>query len=343
MNPGFIVRLRPTGPWRFGPASGARDRVDRIYHSDSLFSAISSAFARLGTVDEWLAATTASDAAVRLSSCFPFQGDTLFVAPPATHWPPAASTRLRWRGARFVPLSLVRDLLAEKATDEARWMVDGASECVIPSDRGRSGPFRTAIRSNGAVDRITKQVFAHTTACLEFAPDAGLWAAVCFANEAAREQWQDRVKGAFRLLADSGFGGERSNGWGRAAAPEFTDGTLPNLIVRPAPAADASEAPVEPQSRQWWLLSLFTPSDADRVDWGRGQYSILVRGGRIESTAAWGTEKKLTRMVAEGSVLMADSGLRGLAQDVAPEGFAHPVYRSGVALALPIPAKAVAS
>jgi CRISPR type III-A-associated RAMP protein Csm4 len=343
MNPAFIVRLRPTGPWRFGPASGARDRVDRIYHSDSLFSAISIAFLRLGLLEDWLAATTTSAAAVRLSSCFPFQGETLFVTPPATHWPPAASTRVRWRGARFVPLSLVRDLLAEKTPDEARWSVDGASECVVPPERGRSGPFRTAIRSNAALDRITGDALVHSTACLEFSPDAGLWAAVAFAGEEARDRWAEPVKGAFRLLADSGFGGERSIGWGRSAAPEFADGALPDLLLPALRASEIAETAPEPPPRNWWLLSLFTPSEADRVDWTRGQYAVLVRGGRVESAAEWGAAKKWTRMIAEGSVLTAESSPLGSARNVAPEGFPHAVYRSGVALALPIPAKAVSS
>jgi hypothetical protein len=40
-------------------------------------------------------------------------------------------------------------------------------------------------------------------------------------------------------------------------------------------------------------------------------------------------------MVEEGAVLVAGS-LRGRAVDVAPDGFAHPVYRSGLALAVPV-------
>jgi len=36
-------------------------------------------------------------------------------------------------------------------------------------------------------------------------------------------------------------------------------------------------------------------------------------------------------------VLVASSEPRGAAADVAPEGFPHPVYRSGFALAIPIP------
>jgi hypothetical protein len=42
-------------------------------------------------------------------------------------------------------------------------------------------------------------------------------------------------------------------------------------------------------------------------------------------------------MVAEGSVLVAAAEPRGMAPDVAPGGFAHPVYRAGFAVAVPIP------
>ena len=43
--------------------------------------------------------------------------------------------------------------------------------------------------------------------------------------------WQEPVKAAFRLLADTGFGGERSRGWGRSEAPEFVEGELPGMII----------------------------------------------------------------------------------------------------------------
>ena len=65
----FAVRFRPMGPWRFGPDSGARDRVDLIYHSDALFSAVCAAMSQLGLADAWLEATaTASSPAVRRST-----------------------------------------------------------------------------------------------------------------------------------------------------------------------------------------------------------------------------------------------------------------------------------
>src|ERR1700694_5513951 len=110
----FLVRLRPTGPWRIGPAGGTRDQVDFIYHSDALYSAITGAMGYLGLLSEWIPATAANPAgsAVRFSSCFPFIGKSDLVVPPRTIWPPAPSPKIRWKGARYVPVSVVKSLLS---------------------------------------------------------------------------------------------------------------------------------------------------------------------------------------------------------------------------------------
>ena len=326
MTSGLLIRLKPVGPWRIGPDSGDRDRVDRIYHSDSLYSAISAAMSRLGTLDAWLDATArAAEPAVRFSSCFPYQGDTLLVVPPRNLWPPPPSSKVRWKGARFVPLSVVETLAAGKGISEDGWIVDGPSECLLPfTTPPVPGPFRVSVRSSAGVDREGAAVSLHSTACLEFTPGSGLWCAVQFSSDVAREQWTAPLTAAFRLLADSGFGGKRSQGWGRAEMPEIREGAVElNLNPEETPA--------------YWLLSLFHPASSDTVEWSQGNYTLTTRGGRVESDARWGDPKKQTRMVAEGSVLVASAEPRGAAADVAPEGFPHPVYRSGFALAIPIP------
>ena len=557
MNPGLVVKLRPAGPWRIGPDSGARNRVDVIYHSDSLYSAVTSAMSRMGSLEAWLDATARSQTpALCFSSCFPFLDDIGLVAPPRTIWPPtspaAMSARVRWKSARFIPLSVVESILSGKKLNENLWSVDGASGCLVPA--GKPGPFRTSVRWNAAVDRLTGACERHATACIEFREGCGLWTVVGFHDEAARDQWQEPVKAAFRLLADTGFGGERSRGWGRSEAPEFVEGTLPGLIVEyrqkaPSSAPPAEESPAEtepaveadaaalapetepaapeaeagvaaeaaapaaevvtletepaaqpvpetegaepsigaatvrerfttepetapvaealpeatepetapvaealpeatepetapvaealpeatepetapfaeaaPQAAEpaaasvteaapeaaarplpdgrgsdrsapeavplsepmpeteaavpapsderataavrapdltepmraaaeheaapavpavhlqaHWLLSLFTPAAGDAVDWGRGSYAVLARGGRIDSPSGNGELKKQIQMVAEGSVLYADGVPLGAAADVAPDGFAHPVFRAGFALAIPLP------
>jgi CRISPR type III-A-associated RAMP protein Csm4 len=560
MNPGLVVKLRPAGPWRIGPDSGARNRVDTIYHSDTLYSAVTSALSRMGSLEEWLAATARHEApAVSFSSCFPFLDEIGFIVPPRTVWPPNTpalmGAHVRWKSARFVPLGIVQALLAGKALDESQWSVDGPSECLVPL--GRQGPFRTVVRWGAAVDRLTGSVERHSTACIEFREGAGLWTVVSFADDAARDQWREKVKAAFRLLADSGMGGERSRGWGRSETPEFLEGVLPDMIlgkraepvpepaaelpggesvpadveatsesdaeaevrapadleplrelvetesaaaadaeaaavdavvseeaaesapvaepvlavestpvesapasdavgspdegavaanteleqpaepvaavestpVESTPASDAVEAPdegsaaanteleqpaepvtaaesapvesapygdaveaphggaaaanteleqpaetgtaaesasvesapaedeapvepitpVEPATAQssppavpdhlsaHWMLGLFSPAASDSVDWGRGNYTMLARGGRIESPSGSGESKKSVQMVAEGSVVYAAGAPHGSAPDVAPDGFPHPVFRAGFAVAIPLP------
>ena len=73
MNPGLVVKLRPAGPWRIGPDSGARNRVDVIYHSDSLYSAVTSRHGALGSLDEWLDATARSARRRRCASAPAFR------------------------------------------------------------------------------------------------------------------------------------------------------------------------------------------------------------------------------------------------------------------------------
>lgn len=343
-QPGLVIKLRPTGPWRVGPDSGARDSVDLLYHSDSLFSAVTSALRLLGHLEEWLDATARQPlgAAVRFSSLFPFQNEVGYVTPPRSVWPPAPSSKVRWKGARFVPLGLIAPLLAGNPLEEDRWDVDGESQCLVPA--GRLGPLRLGIRSGAAVDRLAGNIEPHEVACIEFLPGAGLWAVISFADEEQKQKWDGPLRAALRLLADSGLGGERGLGWGRAQTPEFIEGSLPQMILPAAQTAPVAlpeaetpaPAPVEP-STAYWLLSLFSPAANDAVDWTRGSYSVLTRTGRVESPARSGDLKKSLNMISEGSVLLAENPVNGTAPDVAPEGFAHPVYRAGFALAIPIP------
>ena len=360
MNPGLVVKLRPPGPWRNGPDSGARNRVDPVYHSDSLYSALTGAMRTLGHLEDWLDATARNPhgAAVRFSSCFPFQGDIGYVIPPRSVWPPMGGApvitpKVRWKSARYIPLALVDALLAKQVLDEDRWEIDGPSECLVPA--GRPGPFRIAVRSSAAVDRLGGSADRHATACTEFFPGAGLWTVVSFADAEHLERWNGPVRAAFRLLADSGFGGERGRGWGRSEEPEFIEGELPDMILpprsvpaalEPQPEAAAGEtapppAPAPPEVSHW-LLSLFTPAAEDAIDWERGNYSVIARSGRVDSPARHGDLKKQLNMIAEGSVLVAARAPQGASPDVAPDGFPHPVYRAGFALAIPLPAQVTA-
>ena len=352
MQPAVLIRLRPTGPWRYGPGEGGHDRIDTLYRSDRLYSAITLSMKQLGFLEEWLEATVRSgSAAVAFTSLFPFQGDTLFVPPPSTLWPPPASlvttpspvflSKIRWRVARFVPLTLVESLLLGQNVLADQWAPDPESACLLRRDRPNTPPFHVVVRSSAAVDRLSKSaVSVHNVACVEFEVGAGLWTAVRYKNEQTQSAWGERVEAAFRLLSDTGFGGKRSSGWGQTAPPEFQKGDWPGLLMpkltrAQARANGALSGPQE--SSLYWLLSLYSPSSADEVDWESGAYEVTLRGGRVDSSENSGATKKHARMIAEGSVLAAAAEPTGAAIEVAPDGFAHPVYRSGLALALKLP------
>jgi len=338
----LLVRLRPNGPWRLGPASGARDRVDSVCHSDTLYSALCWSMRSLGMLEEWLDATARDESpegpAVRLSSMLPWQADLLYVAGPRHLWPPPTS-RLRTRGAQFIPNAVLPGLLAPPsaeggpALEEDKWEVDGVSRCLIRSGRkgAFAGPFRYSLRSNAAVDRMANgHVGVHQTACLEFSPNAGLWCVAQFRSTIDQEKWGSKVEACFRLLADSGIGGERSRGWGHAEVEEFRMVDLSTLLL----GRHVEQAPENPA---YWLLSLFSPAEGESIDWDKGNYSLLTRSGRVESPAAWGAAKKSLQMVAEGSVLVASKKPVGRAHDVAPDGFPHAVFRFGFAVSIPLP------
>jgi CRISPR type III-A-associated RAMP protein Csm4 len=348
MYPSLLVKLRPTSPWRIGPATGDRRAVDTLYHSDSLYSALTLAMREFDWLEDWLAATAASaeGPAIRLSSCFPFVDDTLLITPPRNLWPPPPSARVRWKAARFVPLEVVESLLREKRLREDEgWLVDAESECLLPPgkhSRARA-PFRVSVRATAAVDRLTGVCGdPQSSACLEFASGAGLWCVAAFASEAVGETWSPRLETCFRLLADSGFGGGRSRGWGHAAQPEFARGRFPGPLVQaptagaePAAEESGEQAPQQAAETVYWLWSLFSPSESDSVDWQRGAYCLVTRRGRMDGARGGGL-KKAVRMVGEGSVVFAAAPPQGWAPDVAPEGAAHPAFCNGFALAIPI-------
>ena len=352
MQPALLIRLQPSGPWRYGPGEGGQNRIDTLFRSDRLYSAVTLAMRHLGFLDEWLDATARSSTpAVTLSSLLPYQAQTLFAPPPLTLWPPPSSAvstsspvfaaKVRWKTARFVPLTVIEALFNSQSLIAEQWIADPESGCLLRRDRPSPSPFRITSRSSAAVDRVTRG-FVHidSWACVEFAPGSGLWCVARFADPSSGSLWKDRLRGALQLLADTGFGGRRTSGWGQAESPKFEEGIWPALLFPSLLGTSENGSQSGKNGNEaslYWLLSLYSPAEADSVDWSAGSYQSTVRGGRIETGCASIVEKKRLRMISEGSVIAAKVEPAGAAVDVAPDGFSHAVYRSGFALALRLP------
>ena len=350
MQSAMLIRLRPRGPWRYGPGDGAPDRVDVTFRSDRLYSALTLAMRQLGFLEPWLDATARADTPpFAWSSLFPFQGDTLFAPPPATAWPPRPQlvtssspiflSKLRWNAVRFIPLALIESILMGQPILADQWLPDPESGCLLRRDRPSISPFRNSTRFTAPVDRLSGlSQSASSLACIEFEPSSGLWAVVRFRDAEAESAWADRIAGGFRLLADSGFGARRTCGWGHAQTPEIQRGAWPDLLFpKAAPAIASNGNQAGSGAGLYWLLSLYSPAPADAVDWSSGNYQLTIRGGRVDNAAAAVSEKKVVRMITEGSVIAALSEPAGAFVNVAPDHFSRPIRRSGLALAVALP------
>jgi hypothetical protein len=118
----------------------------------------------------------------------------------------------------------------------------------------------------------------------------------------------------------------------------FRQGPWPAILLPKLAAATAQAGSnVDGNTSLYWLLSLYSPRSEEAIDWKSGEYRLISRGGRIEGNGSAGARKKMIRMLAEGSVLAAPDEPVGNAVDVAPDGFSHPIYRSGLALAFKLP------
>jgi CRISPR type III-A-associated RAMP protein Csm4 len=339
MQPAILIRLRPRGPWRYAAIEGGNDRVDKLFRSDRLYSAVTGAMRQFGIVEEWFEATArAQTPKVVLSSLFPFQGETLFLTPPRTLWPPLPGSvatpspvffsKLRLDAAEFVPVSLLDDLLNGRPMLAEQWAPDPESRCLLRRDRPSVSPFRVVTRTRAAVDRLTQEIRrADLLACIEFEPSAGVWCVVRFVDSEAQGEWNQRVRAAFRLLGDSGFGAGRSIGWGQTNEPEIQEGIWPRLLL-PRAGRVVSQANGNGTAHSYWLLSLYSPASGDANDWSSGSYGLISRGGRSRKTA---------HMLAEGSVVVASHDPIGTAVDIGSREHGHEVYRSGFALALRLP------
>ena len=77
--------------------------------------------------------------------------------------------------------------------------------------------------------------------------------------------------------------------------PSFRSGVWPDLLLPKVARADAKGASSEGSDAtgRYWMLSLYSPASGDSVDWRSGDYTLTVRGGRVESKRSSGDGKKV--------------------------------------------------
>ncbi len=319
----WLVKLNFNSPLHLGKAGIGMEAVDNFVRSDTLFGALCHAWASVYgsySVTELLDGFNNGEPSFKISSAFPFKGDTFFLPRPqvAARLADAADGQRIFKELHrlsFVPLDMFKQWVAGKAVDPGAILP--AKEILVSAMTYHRVP-------RVQLDRVTSASGLFHAGMMVFANEAGLYCLVDVEESTLR----DKLAGVFAWLGENGLGGLRTTGYGNfdpqweAAGPEW-DGLWEN-------SSDAEA---------WCLLSLAYPAPAERNNNLDGAYfEIITRAGWAASPETIRqVRRKSCKMFAEGSVLPYLPA--GCMADVTPANWdrgTHPLYRYGYAMSVPV-------
>jgi CRISPR-associated protein Csm4 len=327
--------------FHFGLHGVGQEKTSPTLGSDSLFAALVARLARSSNparVEEFCRPFVSGSPPFVLTSTFPLAGRVRFFPPPITSRTPDSSqaSHKLIKKVLFVSESLYRKLLDGEmlsSLGEIHPLQNGkvwASKAEIkdlPVELVKAGVnlWAEEQRPRVSLDRASQASLLYFTGQVTFAAGCGLWFGLRWLQ--LDPALQQQLAALLADLADAGLGAERNSGLGGARIQPLDDLTLP----------DAEAA------GRWTTLSRYLPgSDETSILAHPGSaYTIRSIGGWLDSPARTGQRRRNINLLAEGSVLGSlPCPVPGQVVDVRPvyesdpDPLGHPVYRSGLALAV---------
>jgi CRISPR-associated protein Csm4 len=329
-------------PVHFGELGVGMESSSERAYSDTLFSAWVSAYAKLfgsQAVEQLLArfpqdaASTALEPPFRLSSTFVYQNETYYlprpIQPPRGYPCADLAFAKEYKKLNYLPLEIWQRWyqgqgfpedkaeLIEKVTHKP---ATGVLARANTFDYGKA--FETQRVPKVSLDRTTRASNFYHVGFVQFQPDAGLYFLIHFPDD--ESTLRAELEAALNLLGEEGFGGERSSGAGRFEATWHDLNPMWRDVV-------GFEQP-----NGFSLVSLLWAHPFASEALLGASYVLRERGGWIASPVSGQQARRQTlQMFAEGSVFPGAIG--GMLANVTPEKFKrHSIYRSGIALSLPI-------
>ncbi|MDZ8054612.1 MAG: type III-A CRISPR-associated RAMP protein Csm4 [Aulosira sp. ZfuVER01] len=335
---------------------GMESTTERV-HSDTLFSAWMSAYARLYSqeIDGLLNRFChESPPPMRISSTFIYRQidkRTVYYLPrplkPPINYPQGDDLAFfkTYKKLNYLPLKVwkrwyqgVGFTSADRDELISRTNGDNGGELDDEGTFDYKQAFKIEKIPKIAIDRITRATNLYHTAFVQFEWQqensqinslSGLYFLLQLSQENA--ELATKLQYALELLGDEGLGGERSSGAGRFKV-EWQD-----LSEDWQQIVEYSEA-----SAHHYLISLFWENDISQLEQlitAKSNYEIQERGGWIIQS---NIRRQMVRMFTEGSVFPEKPG--GRLVNVTPSELqnqdgsykTHPIYRSGISLSLPI-------
>lgn len=332
-------------PVHFGELGiGMEETSDRI-HSDTLFSAWVSAYARLfgkDAVEELLKQfQTETEPPFRLSSTFIYRelnGKTIYYLPrplkrPMNYPEDDFEFAKEYKKLNYLPLKIWQCWYQGEGwtnSDKEELKAKAKKQENLNDKLKKAGTFDygEAIKKGKvpkiAVDRITRATNIYYTNFGYFEKNSGLYFLVKFSNP----EFENIFLSVLNFLGDEGIGGERSSGAGQFNVEK------PNELT-----ADWNQVINFNEGNFNSLISLFWEESLSNNCLENSSYELLRRGGWISASPSGSQRRrKSVQMFTEGSVFPVKP--IGKLANVTPDGFTtHHVYRSGISLSLPIKAK----
>jgi CRISPR-associated protein Csm4 len=330
-------------PVHFGELGiGMEETSDRV-HSDTLFSAWVSVYARLfGKVKvEGLLREIQAEPSFRVSSTFIYrqvEGKTIYYLPrpfqrPINYPEDDFEFAKAYKKLNYLSLEVWQRWYQSEAgivndIDELTEIAKAKTKDDIPKDGKlyKSGTFecsqgfKTDKNPKIAVDRTTRATNLYSTGFVKFAENSGLY----FLAEFDNQKTANTFLAVLNFLGEEGLGGERSSGAGQfKVEPEELTQTWKQVIELPG-------------KNYYSSIGLFWENPLPSGCLENASYELQKRGGWISSSPSGNQRRrKSVQMFVEGSVFPLKP--QGQLANVTPDGFRnHQIYRSGISLSLPI-------
>jgi CRISPR-associated protein Csm4 len=335
--------------FHFGLHGLGQEKTSPTFPSDSLFAALVSRLARSAdsdVVDAFCQPFMAGQPPFVLTSTFPLAGGVRFFPPPLTSRKPpeklaAGKDAKTFKRVAYVSEKLFCQLLngamlseltgTRSLQGEQLWLSAEEFE-HLPSKLQKEDAkvWAEEQRPRVTLDRASQASTLFFTGQVTFAEGCGLWFGIRWLKDDST--LQKRVADLLADLSEAGLGAERNSGLGAAKIDRLGEFELPD------PAA------------KWTTLSRYLPRETEisAITHPDSAYTLKSVGGWLDSAAKPGQRRKMVNLLVEGSVFGAlPSPVPGQVADARPiygkeklDPLGHPVYRSGLALAIGMGAKA---
>ena len=335
--------------FHFGKHGIGQEESAVVFHSDSLFAALIALLAQTEhgkLVPEFMEKLNNNPPAFILSSAFPRAGTVRFYPIPRSiisrdqhAMEQAGLTGKSLKKIQFVSekifLSLIQGqslatLIKNAVQLQHGKLLSSATEMQFLPAHSKTGLtiWDEEQRPRVTLDRLKLSSNLFHTGAVRFSPECGLWFGV---------KWNDPhpdlkiiFTNLLQILADAGLGGERSSGFGQAKITRGEELSLPEM--------EAGSA--------WVTLSRYIPAanELPALLYDHSNYQLDRVTGWAESISAPTERRRTAQMLAEGSVFgPLQHPDPGEIVNVRPvykgtTTFPHPIYRSGLALAVAVKA-----